>query len=174
MQQQGAPNVPVTYTVSVTNNDTGCASSSFSENVTAPAGWTAAFSVAALSPNPGGTLTTTLNVKPPASAAAGTYSISPKATNTAAVSLVSSATATYVVAISGGGDPVVPVTFSDAFARDDSATAGNGWAEAKAGDFSVEAGELRSGPTRALHMAMLPAVAGANRARRGELRLDGQ
>ena len=57
VQQQGAPNVPVTYTVSVTNNDTGCASSSFSQNVTVPAGWTAAFSVAALSPNPGATLT---------------------------------------------------------------------------------------------------------------------
>ena len=161
VQQQGAPNVPVAYTVSVTNNDTGCASSSFSENVTAPAGWTAAFSVASLSPNPGATLTTTLNVTPPASAAAGTYSIIPKATNTAEVSLVSSATATYVVAISGGGDPVDPVTFSDAFTRADSATVGNGWAEAQ-GDFSVTAGELRSGPTRAVHIAVLPAVAGSN------------
>jgi hypothetical protein len=160
VQQQGAPNVPVTYTVSVTNNDTGCASSSFSENVTAPTGWTAAFGVAALSPNPGATLTTTLNVIPPASAAAGTYSIIPKATNTAAVSLVSSATATYVVISGGGGGSGVPVTFSDDFARDDSVTVGNGWAEVK-GDFSVTAGELRSGPTRALHMALLPALAGS-------------
>jgi hypothetical protein len=160
VQQQGAPDVPVTYTVSVTNHDTGCASSSFSENVTAPAGWTAAFSVAVLSPNPGATLTTTLNVKPPASAAAGTYSIIPTSTNTAAVSFVSSATATYVVAIPGG-DPGVPVTFSDDFARGDSATIGNGWVEAQ-GDFSVTGGELRSGPTRALHMAVLPAVAGSN------------
>src|SRR4029453_16111374 len=30
------------------------------------------------------------------------------------------------------------------------------------GDFSVTGGELRSGPTRALHMAVLPAVAGSN------------
>src|SRR6185369_13871045 len=92
VQQQGAPNVPVTYTVSVTNNDTGCASSSFSENVTAPAGWTAAFGVTALSPSPGATLSTTLKVKPPAAAVAGSYSIIPKATNTAEVSFVSSAT----------------------------------------------------------------------------------
>ncbi len=161
VKQQGAPNVAVAYTVSVTNNDTGCASSSFGENVTAPAGWTAAFSVAALSPNPGATVTTTLNVKPPASAAAGTYSIISKATNMAAVSLVGSATATYVVAISGGGAPGVPVIFSDAFTRGDSATVGNGWAEAQ-GDFSVTAGELRSGPTRALHVAVLPAVVGSN------------
>jgi hypothetical protein len=160
VQQQGAPNVPVTYTVSVTNNDTGCASSSFSETVTAPTGWTAAFGVGALSPNPGATLATTLNVTPPASAAAGTYSIIPMATNTAAVSLVSSATATYVVISDAGGGSGVPVTFSDDFARDDSVTVGNGWAEVK-GDFSVTAGELRSGPTRALHMALLPALAGS-------------
>jgi hypothetical protein len=160
VQQQGAPNVPLTYTVSVTNNDTGCASSSFSESVTAPTGWTAAFGVATLSPNPGATLATTLSVKPPAFAAAGTYSIISKATNTAAVSFVSSATATYVVIPGGGGGPAVAVTFSDDFARDDAATVGNGWAEAT-GDFSVTAGELRSGPTRALHMAVLPPVAGS-------------
>jgi hypothetical protein len=157
-QQLGAPNVQMTYTVSVTNNDTGCASSSFSESVTAPAGWTAGFSVAALSPNPGSTLSTTLNVKPPASAVAGMYSILPKATSTAGASFVSSATATYVVSSGGGG--VLPVTFGDNFARDDSATVGNGWVEAK-GDFSVTAGELRSGPTRALHMALLPSVTGS-------------
>jgi hypothetical protein len=164
LQQQGAPNVPLTYTVSVTNNDTGCASSSFSQNVTAPAGWTAAFGVAALSANPGATVTTTLNVKPPAAAAAGTYLIIPKATNTAAVNFVSSATATYAVAGSGGGTggggTGVAVTFSDDFARDDSATIGNGWAEAK-GSLSVSRGELRSGPTRALHMAVLPDVVGS-------------
>jgi hypothetical protein len=160
VQQQGAPDVPVTYTVSVTNNDTGCASSSFSQNVTAPAGWTAAFSVAALSPNPGATLTAALNVKPPASVAAGTYSVVPKATNTAAVNFVSSAAVTYVVISDGGGGPGVPVTFSDDFARDDSATIGNGWVEAK-GNFSITGGELRSGATGALHMAVLPAVAGS-------------
>jgi hypothetical protein len=159
-QQQGAPNVPMTYTVSVTNNDTGCASSSFTENVTAPAGWTAAFGVAALSPNAGATLSTTLNVKPPTSATAGTYSVIPKATNTAAASFSSSATATYVVIPGGGGGSGVPVTFGDDFARDDSVTVGNGWAEAM-GDFSVTAGELRSGPTRAMHMALLPALTGS-------------
>jgi hypothetical protein len=161
VQQQGAPNVPVTYTVSVTNNDTGCTSSSFSENVTAPAGWTAAFGVAELSPNAGATLTTTLNVKPPASAVAGTYSIIATATNTAAVSFVSSVTATYVVAISGGGGGSgVLVTFSDDFARDDPATIGNGWVEAM-GHFAVAGGELRSSPTRALHMALRPDLAGS-------------
>jgi len=76
------------------------------------------------------------------------------------VSFVSSATATYVVIPGGGGGPAVAVTFSDDFARDDAATVGNGWAEAT-GDFSVTAGELRSGPTRALHMAVLPPVAGS-------------
>jgi hypothetical protein len=161
VQQQGAPNVPVTYTVSVTNNDTGCTSSSFSETVTAPAGWTAAFGVAELSPNAGATLTTTLNVKPSASAVAGTYSIIAKATNTAAVSFVSSVTAAYVVAISGGGGGSgILVTFSDDFARDDPATIGNGWVEAM-GHFAVAGGELRSGPTRALHMALRPDLAGS-------------
>jgi len=91
---------------------------------------------------------------------AGSYSIIPKATNTAEVSFVSSATATHVVIAGGGGGSGVPVTFSDDFARDDSVTMGNGWVEAK-GDFSVTAGELRSGPTRALHMALLPALTGS-------------
>jgi len=171
-QQEGAPNVAVTYTVAVTNNDTGCESSSFSENVTAPPGWTMAFGVAALSPGPGATVTTTLSVKPPASAAAGTYSIVPSATNTAAANFVGSATATYAVAGSGGGgstggggptgggDTVVAETFSDGFARPDSSAIGNGWSEVK-GDFSVKGGELRSGPTRALHVAVLPGADGA-------------
>jgi hypothetical protein len=164
VQRQGAPKVRVTYTVSVTNNDTGCASSSFSQDVSAPAGWKAAFGVAALSADPGATVTTSLKVKPPASAAAGTYPIIPKATNTAAVNFVSSAIATYAVGSSGGGTggggTGVAVTFSDDFARDNSATIGNGWAAAK-GDFSLTGGELRSGPTRALHMAVLPGVAGS-------------
>lgn len=165
-QQQGAPNVPVTYTVSVTNNDVGCTSSSFSQNVKAPSGWTTAYSGAALSANPGATVTTTLSVKPPANAKAGNYTITPKATNTAATSFVTTTSATYTVVAGGGngdnGGGTGPVaSFSDNFNRANSDDLGNGWVTG-AGDFSIVDGELRSGPVRSLHMAVLPDVSGAN------------
>ena len=161
-QQQGAPNVPVTYTVSVTNNDTGCASSSFSENVTAPAGWTAAFSCDRAQPQ---------SRRHPhddaereaAGVGGGRHVFHHSQGDEHGGGELRQLGHRDVCRrhLGWGGDPGVPVTFSDAFARADSATVGNGWAEAQ-GDFSVTGGELRSGPTRALHMAVLPAVAGSN------------
>ena len=97
--QQGAPGVTVTYGVSVTNNDSACGSTSFNQSATVPSGWTATPASAALSINSGATASTTLQVKPSASAAPGTYSVVPRATNAVATTFVGSAAATYQVPI---------------------------------------------------------------------------
>src|SRR4030095_11982036 len=49
--QQGAAGVEVTYGVSVTNNDSACGSTSFSQSATVPPGWTATPASATLSIN---------------------------------------------------------------------------------------------------------------------------
>ncbi len=58
----------VTYTLAVTNNDTACATSSFTRNAAVPTGWTAEFASGPLSINAGATVSTTLSVTPPATA----------------------------------------------------------------------------------------------------------
>jgi hypothetical protein len=52
-------------------------------------------------------------------------------------------------------------TFSDAFARADSTTLGNGWVEV-AGDLSIQAQELRSAPAEGDHIAIQPGLIGSN------------
>ena len=156
--QQGAPGVSRAYAVAVTNNDTGCTASTFSNNATAPAGWTATFATGPVSLTPGATASVTLSVKAPATAQVGSYTIVPKSTHPAA-SLTSSATATYAVAGSGGGSGGA-VSFTDQFTRGDSDTIGSGWSEVS-GELGIEGNELRSGDALAVHMAVLPGMAGA-------------
>jgi parallel beta-helix repeat protein len=61
----------------------------------------------------------------------------------------------------GGGDGGGPGSFFDDFAREDSDSPGNGWAEA-VGDLAIEAGALRSGWLKGYNVAALPAPVGAD------------
>ncbi len=75
----------VSYTVTVTNNDSaGCSASTFSLQASAPTGWTAAFGASAPSVAPGTSASTTMQVTSPAGAANGLYNIPVTATNAGA------------------------------------------------------------------------------------------
>ncbi|MBI3695587.1 MAG: hypothetical protein HY238_12210 [Acidobacteria bacterium] len=71
----------VSYTVSVTNNDSAsCSAGTFSLSSTVPAGWSASLAVASLTISPGQSAATTISVTPPLTTASGTYSLSVNAT----------------------------------------------------------------------------------------------
>jgi hypothetical protein len=159
--QEGAPGASLAYAVSITNNDTGCIAATFSQNVTMPSGWTGGFVNGSVSLSPGATASVTLNVKPATSAKPGNYTIVPRSTHPAA-GFTSSATATYAVTTAGGGGGGA-TSFADDFTRADSDTIGNGWTE-MSGELAIEANELRSGPTRGLHVAVRTSMAGSKQA----------
>ncbi len=98
-QSQGVhAGTPVSYTVSVTNNDSAdCGASSFTLQATVPSGWTAAFGASTLSLSPGASASTTLQVSSSASAADGFYIIGVTATNGANTTYTGSTSATYVI-----------------------------------------------------------------------------
>jgi len=98
-QSQWVPaGTAVTYTVSVTNQDSAnCTASTFNLQATAPAGWTSTFSPSALTLNPGASGSTSLQVTSSTSAANAFYTITASATNGAAQSYTSTVSATYVV-----------------------------------------------------------------------------
>ena len=154
-QQQGAPGVAVTYTVSVTNNDTGCGSSTFTQQAAIPAGWAGTFGSTALTVAGAATVSTTLSVTPPTSVSAGNYAIAPTAQNAAVPSYAASGTAMYAIASTPGAG-----TFTDDFNRPDSADVGGGWTEVK-GDLMIQGGRLRNAAARTLHTAVVPGVVGA-------------
>jgi hypothetical protein len=87
----------VTYTISVTNNDRGCAASNFNQSASVPSGWTASFTSGTFNLPPGMTATTAMQVKSPATATAGSYTVSATSTNGSASSYHASASATYQV-----------------------------------------------------------------------------
>lgn len=90
-----APGTPVTYTVTVTNNDSGaCSTSQFNLSATVPSGWNGLLGSASLGLAPGSRGTTPLTVTAPASTPAGIYSLS------AAIASSTTATASYVVGAS--------------------------------------------------------------------------
>ena len=95
-QQQGAAPVAVTYAVSVTNNDTGCAASSFVQSVTAPSGWIAVGS-GLPSIASGATASTTLSLTASAAVSPGSYNIVSRVSNSAAPPYAGSGSATYLV-----------------------------------------------------------------------------
>ena len=97
----------MTYTLSVTNNDTSaCSASAFNLNATVPGGWNGTFGSSALTLSPGGSGTTTLSVSSPAPFADGTYTITAKGTNsvqptyTAAASAVETLISSLTVKVS--------------------------------------------------------------------------
>src|SRR5262249_45594638 len=72
-----------------------------------------------------------------------------------ASSYSNSMSAVYSVAAAGTAG-----TFSDGFDRADASTLGSNWAQVS-GSLSIESGEAVNGQTRALHMAVAPALTGA-------------
>lgn len=109
---QAAPaGTTVTYTVSVTNNDSsGCAPSTVSLQASAGAGWTAAFATPSLAVNPGSVASTTLRVTSPVSAADGAYTLGASATNSSAAGYTGSASATYVIASCARASPTAKLS----------------------------------------------------------------
>lgn len=90
--------VPVTFTVTVTDNDSlACSTAQFALSAVVPSGWTAVFTNPTLNLAPGANTSTTLTVTSPTSAADGFYDITVTAKNSAAPSYTATATATYVV-----------------------------------------------------------------------------
>jgi hypothetical protein len=90
----------VPFTTTVTNNDTAnCGASTFDLTSTVPAGatWTATYLSSALSVPPGASVSTTLQVTSPASAASGSNQITATARNHGATAYAGSASAMYMV-----------------------------------------------------------------------------
>jgi VCBS repeat-containing protein len=108
-----APGTAVTYTLTVTNNDSdACSTSSFDLLAAVPAGWSAIFGVASLNLAPGASDTTSLEVTSPTSAADGFYDVTVTAENAADATASGGATATYVVSA-----PIndAPIAANDAY-----------------------------------------------------------
>ncbi len=90
-----AAGTPVSYTVTVTNNDSSaCSNSSFSLSSTKPSGWSAGFGSSSLSLAPGASKSTTLTVTSASTATDGFYNIGVTA---ASGSYSTTGTVTYVV-----------------------------------------------------------------------------
>jgi hypothetical protein len=153
-QQQGAPGTPLTYTVSVTNNDTGCGTLPFALQATAPAGWSAALGATTMALADGASTSTTLTVTPPASATAATY---PLSIGVSSQGLSASASASYTVVVVA--TPTLNGSFTDSFDRPDAPTLGNGWSVV-AGSLKITSNEARNDTTRAMHMAVQSSLVG--------------
>jgi hypothetical protein len=155
-QQQGRAGMPRTYSISVTNNDIGCAASTFSPQAMLPSsGWQASFGSSSFTLNASATFDTTMTVQPPATVSVGSYAISPRAVNSSAPSYGSTAGAVYIVAGS-----TEPGTFTDAFDRADADTLGPQWTP-MTGALFIQAQQLRSSPAPVLHTALVSQLAGA-------------
>ena len=91
---------PVTYTVSVTNNDSvACSASNFTLQASAPTGWSAVFASSTLALGPGAKGSTTLQVTSSASASGGSYQIGVTARNSANASYAASGSVSYLIAV---------------------------------------------------------------------------
>ncbi len=96
--QYVSPGTPVTFTLTVTDNDTSaCAATNFNLSGVLPSGWTGTLSTAALSLSPGQSGSATLIVKSPVGTTDGSYNVVASATNTSMPSYGASATAAYVI-----------------------------------------------------------------------------
>ena len=99
LSQSVPAGTPVTYTVSVTNNDSAvCPASNFTLQATAPTGWSAALSSSTLALSPGAGVSTTLQITSPVSATPGAYPIGVTAGSSASAGLSASASTTLQVA----------------------------------------------------------------------------
>jgi hypothetical protein len=97
------PGSAVAYTVTVKNNDNvGCTASDFMNQATPPSGWTAAFGSPGLNVASGGSVSTTLPVTSPTTAADGFYTIGVTTTNSADTSYAASTSVTQALLSSLG------------------------------------------------------------------------
>jgi alpha-galactosidase-like protein len=155
--QQGPAGAALSYTVSVTNNDSGCPASTFSHQVAVPSGWTATFAATTLNLAPGATASTTMQITSTTSAPGGVYTISPTTSNTAATSYSASAMAKYDVTNPTTGNGA---SFTDGFNRPEASVLANGWSQV-AGSLGIQFEEARNGATRMMHTAVQPKLVGA-------------
>jgi C1A family cysteine protease len=106
--QSVTPGGSVTYTASVNNNDNpDCPASTFNLSAVQPSGWKASFGSPSLTINPGASVSTTLLVTTPTTAAGGSYTITVKAADSAAPTFTGSAS--VIVAIQTPPDTIPPV-----------------------------------------------------------------
>jgi hypothetical protein len=92
-----SPGATVTYQVSVTNNDSGCPSSSFALQAAVPSGWSAAFDNSTVAITAGGSATVMLTVTSPSSATDGFYNVGVTAVNSAAPNYSASGSVTCAI-----------------------------------------------------------------------------
>jgi hypothetical protein len=159
-QQAAGAGTLLEYSVSVRNNDTGCGTSAFTLSVTAPSGWGATLSGAAMQLGQAASGTVTLRLTSPPGAIPNTYAASVVAQG---VTVSSSASAGYVVnapAGGGGGGQGVTGSFSDAFDRPDAPALDNGWSPVS-GTLGIVAREARTPATRTIHASVRPDLVGA-------------
>ena len=89
---------PVTFTATVTDNDSsGCSATTFNLAATLPSGWAGAWGIASPTLSPGKSGSATLTVTSPAGTADGSYNLSISASNASSSSYAASATASYVI-----------------------------------------------------------------------------
>jgi len=106
--QSVTPGSAVTYSMSVVNNDNaGCPASTFNLSATVPSGWKTSFGSSPLTINPGASASTALLVTSPTTAAGGSYTITVKATDSAAPTYTTSAS--VIVAILTPPNTIPPV-----------------------------------------------------------------
>lgn len=99
-----AAGTPVTYTLSLRNNDgASCESTSFALARTVPAGWTGALNAPALSVAPGATQTATLTVTSTTTAVAGAHAVASGVSSAAGSSHTVNAASSYNILPANGG-----------------------------------------------------------------------
>jgi gametolysin peptidase M11/alpha-galactosidase-like protein len=96
------PGATVTYTVSVTNRDAACGTSTFNLQSVAPDGWTVSSNVSSLNIASGSTASASLQVTSSIAATSGSYSVGAAATHSDDPNYAGSTSAIYTVQSSGG------------------------------------------------------------------------
>ncbi len=141
----------------MTNKDSAaCAASTFNLTKSAPSGWTSTLSRTSLSLSPGASNTAALQVTSSATAANGNFPVTATATNGSATSFKATGSATYVVTTSGG----TTGTFSDDFNRPDNTAIGAAWTQV-AGSFVINGTMLKNAPQAGNAIAVVSALSGA-------------
>ena len=140
----------------MTNKDSAaCAASTFDLTSSVPSGWSSTLSPTSLSLSPGASNTAALTVTSAAAAANGNFPVTATATNHGATSFKATGSATYVVS-SGGG---TTGTFSDNFNRADSTAIGTAWTQV-AGSFVINGNMLKNAPQSGNALAVVSALSG--------------
>jgi len=98
LSEQGAPGQPLTYQISLRNdNISACSGSTYTININAPAKWSVSPNSFSESLMPGEGVTREVFVTPPAGTRSGSYMVSQKAVNSSKKTLASSAQMTVTI-----------------------------------------------------------------------------